>query len=150
MNFKAPIAQFMSKKPIVVSPKDRMTSVKEIFDQHNIHHVLVMDKTTLVGIISKEDYNQLVRPQKSSSYKKLVEESTLYNYSVEEIMTKDLLELESTEKISVALELFAKNIFRAIPIVDNGELVGLLTTHDIIQALVEENHAQFENKSVVT
>jgi acetoin utilization protein AcuB len=123
-----------------------MTSVKEIFDHQNIHHVLVMDKTALVGIISKEDYRQLVRPQKSSSYQKLVEESTLYNYSVEEIMTRDLLELESTEKISVALELFDKNIIRAIPIVDNGELVGLLTTHDIIRALVEENHIQFNTK----
>lgn len=143
MDFKAPISDFMSRKPVTVSPKDRMSSVREIFEHQNIHHVLVVDRTVLAGIISKEDYRQLTHSDAPSKFGKLVEEARLYNYSVEEFMDKEMIVLESTERISVALELFAKNIFNAIPIVDGGELVGLLTTHDIIKSLVEENHKTF-------
>lgn len=140
MDFKAPIADFMSRKPVTVSLKDRMSSIKEIFDNHNIHHVLVLDRTKLVGIISKEDYARLTGCREPSAHSKMIEEARLYNYSVEEVMNKELILLESTERIGVALELFAKNLFKAIPIVDGGEVVGLLTTYDIIKHLVDENH----------
>ena len=141
MNFKAPISDFMSRKPLTVAPRDKMSAVKEIFDNNTIHHVLVVDYTTLVGIISKEDYRQLVKCNNTSAYGKLIEDARLFNYTVEEMMTKELAMLESTERISVALDLFSKNLFSAIPIVDNGEVVGLLTTYDIIKALVSENHS---------
>ncbi len=141
MDFKSPISNFMSRKPVTISPSDRMSSIKDIFANQKIHHVLVMDHSSLVGLVSKEDYMPFQRCVKGSSYNKLIEDCRLYNYRVDEVMTKELVILDSTERISVALELFSKNIFSAIPVVDNGELVGLLTTYDIIKALVEENHS---------
>lgn len=147
MDFKAPIAEFMSRKPVTVSLKHRMISVKEIFNNQNIHHVLVMDQANLVGIISKEDYNKLAQDPSSSPYSKLIEEARMYNYSVEECMHRELVVLSSAERVGVALELFSKNLFNAIPIVDGGELVGLLTTHDIIKSLVNDYHKSFTTQS---
>ena len=141
MDLKAPISDFMSHSPVTVSPRDRMAVVKDIFENQSIHHVLVVDRASLVGIISKEDYNQLVRRYNRSFNNELAEEARLYNYTVEEIMSTDLVVLEPSERISVALELFYKNHFRAIPIVEGKELNGLLTTYDIIKALVAENRS---------
>lgn len=145
MDFTAPISSFMTRKLVTVVPSDRMTVVKEIFDTQRIHHIPVVRYTTLVGLISKTDFMHFVRGVEASPYDALVEKSRLHNYTVEDIMTKGIATLESTERINVALQLFSENLFHAIPIVDNEELVGMLTTFDIIRALVEEDNARIKS-----
>ena len=144
MNFTEPVSKLMTRKLITVSPLDRMTAVKEIFDTHKVHHILVVRHTKLVGLISKTDYLQFVKCIGTTSQEKMVEESRLHSYTVEEVMTKGLATLESTDRINVALQVFSENLFHAIPIVDDGEVVGILTTYDIIKGLLEEDYARIK------
>ena len=44
----------------------------------------------------------------------------------------------------MALEIFNVNIFHAIPVVDEGRLVGIVTTFDIIKQLSVDNQAVAE------
>ena len=55
-------------------------------------------------------------------------------------MTKGLAKLTPDQRINVALEIFMENRFHAIPVLDeaSGELVGIITTFDIIKALATE------------
>lgn len=145
MNFTAPVSKFMSKKLLTVSPRDRMTAVKEIFDNNRIHHIPVVKYTGLVGMISRTDYLYFLRGKNINACDHLVEESRLNNYLVEDVMTKGIATLESTERLNVALELFSENLFHAIPVVDDGELVGMLTTLDIIKALKEEDRIRIQS-----
>jgi len=46
--------------------------------------------------------------------------------------------LDPNDRINVALEIFMVNRFHAIPVVENDELIGILTTYDIIKALATE------------
>jgi acetoin utilization protein AcuB len=135
----------MSKKLLTVSPRDRMTVVKEIFDNHRIHHIPVVKYTGLVGMVSRTDYLHFLRGKNINACDQLVEESRLHNYLVEDIMTKGIATLESSERLNVALEIFSENLFHAIPIVDDGELVGMLTTLDIIKALKEEDSVRIHS-----
>ena len=145
MDFTAPISTIMTRKLITVAPGDRLTSVKEIFSQERIHHVLVVRHTKLVGIISKTDFVHFLRGI-NTPYDKLIEESRLHNYKVEDIMTTGIATLESTDRINVALQVFSENLFHAIPIVDGGEVVGILSTFDFIKKLVEEDNARITSK----
>jgi acetoin utilization protein AcuB len=52
-------------------------------------------------------------------------------------MTKGLATLSPDDRIDIAIEVFRENILHAIPVVENDELVGLITTHDIIEALAK-------------
>ena len=143
MDFTAPVSTIMSKKLITVTPGDKMVAVKEIFENQRIHHIPVVKYTKLVGMISKTDYMHFLRgATPAAEYDKVIEESRLNNYNVEDIMTKGMATIESTERINVALQIFSENIFHALPIVDNGELVGMLTTFDIIKELLKEDHAR--------
>ncbi|MEO5906380.1 MAG: CBS domain-containing protein [Saprospiraceae bacterium] len=144
MDFTAPVSALMTRKLITVSPLDRMSAVKEILDQHKVHHILVVRHTKLVGMISKSDYIQFVKCADTSATDKLIESSKLYSYTVEEVMTKGLATLESSDRINVALQVFSENLFHAIPIVDNDEVVGILTTYDIIKGLLEEDYARIK------
>lgn len=137
MNVLTPISEIMSKNLITVGEKDQLTAVKEIFDKHNIHHIPVVRFRTIVGMVSKSDYLYFVRGFSQNDEDKFVNESRLRAYTVDEIMTTRLAKVLPTDRINVALEIFSINRFHAIPVVDNDELVGIVTTHDIISALAE-------------
>lgn len=147
MKFTDPVSTLMSSKLITVSPLDRMAAVREIFDNHKVHHILVVRHTKLVGLISKTDYMQFLKCDKDQPVGNLVENSRLHSYTVEEVMTKGLATIASTERINVALQIFSENLFHAIPIVDDDEVVGILTTYDIIKALLEEDLERIQTKN---
>ncbi len=142
MDFTAPVSKFMTKKLITVHPRDRMSAVKEIFDTHRIHHIPVVKDAVLVGIISKTDYLHFLRGKNINEYEKLIDNSRLHSYTAEDVMTKGIASLESTNRVNVALEVFSENLFHAIPVIDSGELVGMLTTLDIIKVLMEEDRVR--------
>ena len=134
----------MTRKLIAVSPTDTMSEVKAIFDQHRIHHIPVVRYKKLVGIISKSDLQHFLRGVLTSEHDQQVEKSRLETYTAEDVMTTGVATLSSTDRINVALQLFLENIFHAIPIVDDDELVGMLTTFDIIKALSDEDNARIK------
>ena len=145
MNFTAPISTIMTRKLITVMPSERLTKVKEIFDSSRIHHIPVVKYTTLVGLISRVDLIQFMKGAGHVDFDALIENSRLLSYTAEDVMTTKIATLESTDRINVALEVFAENLFHAIPIVDNGELVGMLTTLDIIKTLKEEDTVRIKS-----
>ena len=54
-------------------------------------------------------------------------------------MKKQLAKVEPTDSIRTVLEVFKLNRLHALPVVENGnDLIGMITTHDIIIALAEE------------
>jgi acetoin utilization protein AcuB len=144
MDFTAPVSDFMTRKLVTVIPGDKMSVVKEIFDTQRIHHIPVVRYTTLVGFISKTDFMHFLRGIELSPYDKLVENSRMHHYTVEDVMTTGIATIESTTRLNVALQIFSENLFHAIPIVDNGELVGIITTFDIIKILVDEDNARIK------
>jgi acetoin utilization protein AcuB len=135
MNILDPVSTIMTSKLITVNPEDKLESVKELFDKHRIHHIPVVRYQEIVGIISKTDLLYFLRGLTNNSYEKVLNDVRLKNYNAEDIMTKGIAKISSTDRIAVALEIFKENIFHAIPIVDNGNLVGIVTTYDIIKAL---------------
>jgi len=137
MNVLTPISEIMSKDLITVGEKDKLTVVKEIFDKYNIHHIPVVRFRAIVGMISKSDYLYFVRGFSQNEEDKFVNDSRLRSYTADEIMTTRLAKVLPGDRINVALEIFSINRFHAIPVVENDELVGIVTTHDIISALAE-------------
>ncbi len=144
MDFTAPVSKFMTRKLVTAIPGDKMSVIKEIFETQRIHHIPVVRYKALVGLISKADFLHFLRGIELSPYDQLVENSRLQHYTVEDIMTTGIATLESSERLNVALQIFAENLFHAIPIVDNGDLVGMLTTFDIIRLLVDEDNARIK------
>ena len=147
MNLLDPVSSIMTVNPIRLSPSDPLVKVKAVFESNNIHHIPVVDEGKLIGIISKSDFLFFKRGFNNTNVIRKMEEIRLNNYVVKDIMTKGLAKLAPTDKINVALEIFTKNIFHAIPIVDGERLVGILTTHDVIKKLSEDKIAISEYNS---
>ena len=137
----------MTQNLMTLKPNDEVRKVKEIFDNHNIHHIPVVVDGTLKGMISKSDYLFFCKGFNDENKDVKVERFRLSNHLVSELMTTGLATMSPDDKINVALEVFKVNLFHAIPIVDNGFLVGIVTTFDIINKLAEDKGADnnYEN-----
>lgn len=141
-NLLSPVKDIMSKDLITIGKDATLEKVKEIFDTHKIHHIPVVEYKKLVGIISKSDFLFF---QKGYNYGEAHEEAArLKVYFVRDIMTKGVAKLDVEDKVNVALEVFNENLFHAIPIEEEGELKGIVTTYDIINALAKSNGAVSE------
>lgn len=145
MNAYAPISSIMVTDLVTINPDENLLAVKKIFDAHSFHHLPVVRFRKIVGIVSKTDFNHFTGGINHAG------ENThlLENTKVEDIMTKGLGKLEPDDRINVALEIFSKNWFHALPVVEHDELVGIVTTQDVIKAILNEKpkepHLVYEN-----
>lgn len=127
---------------VTVDPETNLLEVKKIFDAHSFHHLPVVRFRSIVGIISKTDFNHFMGGLSHHAEDRFMNESKLSNTKAEEIMTKGLGKVEPDDRINVVLEVFSKNWFHALPVVQNDELVGIVTTQDIIRAILNEKPDQ--------
>jgi acetoin utilization protein AcuB len=136
MNLFAPVSKLMTdhKHLVTIDPETPLSRVKEIFDTHSFHHLPVVHFREIVGIVSKMDLEHFMGGLKSSGHTAKLLEHT----KAEEIMTKRLGKVESDTRLNVVVEIFTINRFHALPVVDDGELVGIITPYDILKALGEE------------
>lgn len=130
----------MSTELITVEPSDPLKKVKAIFDKRNIHHVPVVSYKNILGIVSRTDFDQFTHGYNKGKGRgeDLIQATRLETWQVKDIMTEGLAKIDSKEPIRTVLGLFKMNRFHAIPVVDDGELVGIVTTFDIINALANE------------
>lgn len=144
MNLLSPISTIMTKDLMTLKPTDSIADAAAIFDKHKVHHIPVTYDDELMGIVSMTDYLFFRRGFLDNRDDQKIEDIRMNNYEVSHIMTKGIATMESTDKINIALEIFKENILHAIPIVDDGRLVGIVTTHDIIAHLAKDNEAYAE------
>jgi len=135
MDILRPVSSIMSTDLVCLSPQDTIADVHLIFQENRIHHIPIVIEKKLVGIVSKSDYLYFRKGFKEGKVDPNIDMLRLAAFKVEQIMTTGIAKLKSSERISVAIEIFKKNLFHAIPIVDEGKLSGILTTFDIIDNL---------------
>lgn len=135
----------MTTHLITVNPEDNLLKVKELFDKHHIHHLPVVRFREIVGIISKTDFTHFTGGLSHHERDLERNQHRLEKAKAEDIMTRGLGKVEPDDRINVVLEVFTKNLFHALPVVENGELVGMVTTFDVIRALSEDKPAHPED-----
>jgi acetoin utilization protein AcuB len=138
MNIIAPVSSIMSTHLITVNPEDNLEKVKACFEEHNIHHLPVVRYKEIVGIISSTDFHSFMRGFVKNDQDAILEAVRLRTWKAADIMTGKLAKVEANDQIRTALEVFKTNRIHALPVLTNGELVGIVTTYDIIRALAEE------------
>ena len=135
MKSRTPLSELMTADLYTVDEYDTMEAVARIFSRHEIHHVPVInEKKELAGIISKSDFLKISLGMSLFSEPEENEyNSALYNTTlVRDVMSKIVVCLEPKDTAEVAARIFMENLFHALPICENGKLVGIVTTYDLI------------------
>lgn len=122
----------MTRQVVTVQPGTPIDELHRLFEQHQFHHIPVVDRNKLVGIVSKTDYLK-IRHVLAITWEGLTVVQDLYrDMTVADVMTRDPLCVESADTIGLAADIFLANTFHCLPVVDDGELVGIITSHDLL------------------
>jgi CBS domain-containing protein len=111
-----------------VSPDTTVYDALKLMAEKNIGAVLVLEGKNLRGIMSERDYARKV--VLNGKFSKEV--------SVQEIMSPEILCIDSEQTISVTQAIMTKKRIRHLPVLDKGELVGLVSIGDIVNATLED------------
>ena len=131
------IDQVMSKELLTLHPDHDLGDAADIFDRKHIHHIPVVDSGKLVGLISKSDF-LFFRQRVNGREAEKKEWLRLKNQKVSGIMNTSLSTLTRLDNLSDAIDIFKANYYHAIPITEDGQLVGIVTPMDIMKFISEQ------------
>lgn len=138
MKKRAPISTIMTRNVITLNHTDDLLTAEKLFKKNNIRHIPVIKGSEAIGMLS---YTDLLR----ISFADAIEEedtnvdTIVYNmFTIEQVMAKNLVTVPSTATIKEVAEILSKKEFHALPVVDDGQLIGIVTTTDLINYLLEQ------------
>lgn len=100
----------------------------EFMAHRNIGATIVTRDGELAGIMSERDY-----ARKIILMSRLSKETR-----VSEIMTPDPMCVSPSDTVENCMQLMTDNRFRHLPVVDDGDLAGLISIGDVVRAIIEE------------
>jgi acetoin utilization protein AcuB len=131
------IKDIMTSKVVTVEMDDKLSVVKEIFENSKFHHLLVVENGKLFGVVSDRDLLKSVSPNIGTMTETYKDAATL-NKRVHQIMTRKPITLHATATVKDAVKLFNTHRISCIPIVDNDfRPLGIVSWRDIMKNVFE-------------
>ena len=134
---KTPVSEIMSKNIIALTKSEDLTRAEMLFKKHKIRHIPVVKGESIIGMLSYTDLLKISYADTTNDEQNV--EAIVYNsFSIEQVMTKDVLCIDSNTTIKEATEILAKREFHALPIVDESILVGIVTSTDLLNYFLKK------------
>ncbi len=130
------VRDYMSPNPITVSPEDSVGHALQLMKEHSIRRLPVLSKEKLVGIVTRHD---LLRASPSSATSLSIWEiNYLYpKVKIGEVMSKEIITISPDSVLEKAALTMRENSLSALPVVEKGRLVAIITESDIFKALID-------------
>ena len=123
-----------SAEIITVRPNDSVYVALQVMATYNVGALPVMSGEGLVGIFSERDYARKV------ALKGLKSEST----EVHEVMTSGVICADLSMSVLDCMQLMSSKKIRHLPLMDQKQLIGILSIGDLVKAIIEAQQFQIE------
>jgi len=112
-----------------VPPKVSVTGLLEDLARYNVGALVVVDERgALVGIVSERDVVRQLNERGAE----------LLTVPVEEIMTTDVVTCVPGDAVNTLAEVMTQRRVRHMPVVEGGQLVGLVSIGDVVKSRIEQ------------
>ena len=126
----ATVRELLASKPAAVhaiAPDEPVLEAIQMMADRSIGAVLVMRGKELVGILSERDYARKVILRGKSSAET----------PVWEIMSAPVTTVSCNDTVNTCMMLMTEKRIRHLPVVDRGEVVGVLSIGDLVKSVIE-------------
>ncbi|WP_040278123.1 CBS domain-containing protein [Psychroserpens damuponensis] len=138
MKKRTPISAIMTTDVITLNHTDNLETAESLFKQNKIRHIPVVSGDEIIGMLSYTDLLRISFADAIDDDEQDVD-TVVYNmFTIEQVMAKNLISVNSNSTIKEVAEVLAKKEFHALPVVDNNKLVGIVTTTDLINYLIDQ------------
>ncbi len=131
------VKDLMTDIPAVVTPTTSLRRVVELMKAEGCRQLPVLDKGELVGIITDRDVRLVVRAPATLTEAR-EDMAVLESVSAEMCMTANPLAVSPEMPAFKAADLLSSYKFGALPVVDDGLLVGILSVTDFLKHFASE------------
>jgi CBS domain-containing protein len=132
------VNDILTKKGAVVisiSSGAKIIEALQLMLDNNIGSVVIMDQGKYRGILTERDYaRKVILLDKNSS-----------DTVVSEIMSTDLPCVELGSSVEVCMILMSENNIRYLPVIEKGELIGIISSNDLIKATIQDHLETIEH-----
>ena len=133
----------MTRDVVTVGPEESAARAWGLCRERNIRHLPVVEGGRLVGIVSDRDLRDLSPPRDTTD-----EENTLGWVRIRDTMSARVVTAHPLDTIEHAAKVIYENKFNCLPVVADDELVGIITSSDLVRTLVELTGAHGEGSWV--
>lgn len=127
------VGRWMSTELKTVTPESLLADALDLMTNHRIRHLPVEAGGELVGILSTRDaYRAAMRPSPREGF------DALQETKVSDVMTRAPLHTaHPADRVREAAERLCREKVSALPVVEGTRLVGIVTSEDLLWALME-------------
>lgn len=130
------VKDFMTSEVTSLQETDTLLDAAMIFVRSSFRHVPVLRDKKLVGIITERDVKQfapsLLSRTSAEEYNQIMETTP-----ISRVMTRDPITLKPEQPVFEAATILHTKRVGCLPVVENGELAGILTTTDLLGLLIK-------------
>ncbi len=132
-----PVEDIMTKQVHTVDVSDRMVDVRKVMAHNHIRHAPVLKDGKLVGILSLTDVQRMTFSNTYGDVEEGIDDAISDMFNAEMIMHKDPETLDYASSVRDAANKFVERDFHALPVVKDGDLVGIVTTTDVLKYVTQ-------------
>jgi len=134
-NFGVPVKEVMNPKCIIATPGMMISDVSKIMVRNRLRRLPVISDDELIGIVTVFD---VLRFLGYGEFRGIKAEEVLSNTRVEDIMAKKVVTMKPEDDMSVVTKAVKETGIGGFPVVEDGEIVGIVTTSDVISYVYKD------------
>lgn len=120
----ATIADVMTKSVISVDASLTVNKTAKMMEDSKVGAVIIMEENTPIGIVTDRDFAV-----------KVAAHAYQISTPIKQIMSSPLFSINSDESVRAAADLMHDRGIRKLPVIDDGNIVGIITASDIVNLL---------------
>jgi acetoin utilization protein AcuB len=128
------VRDLMTAKPITVDPATPMLDARQRMVEQRIRHLIVVEDARVVGIVTDRDI-RLNLPSPATSLSVWEMNFLLSKLTVGGVMTNSVLVVDPDRPLAEAARIMMEHKIGALPVVEGGRLVGIVTESDFVRAV---------------
>lgn len=129
------VKDFMTRKVVYISPDTTIAHAADLMREQDLHRLPVIENDRLVGLVTEGTIAE-ASPSKATSLSIYEMNYLLNKTKVKDVMIKDVVTVSGYASLEDAVYLMYKNKVGILPVVDNGQLYGVITDRDIFAAFL--------------
>jgi len=127
---------YMTKTVVTVQPEDFLVDVRKSMQDQGVRHLPVVDGGKLVGIVSLNTIRDAA-PSKATDLSIHEVHYLLSKMKIREVMKKEVVTCGPDDHVEDISKIMQTKRIGAVPVVDKGQLVGILTNDDMFRILMK-------------
>ncbi len=135
---RIPVSTIMTTNLILLNVTDGLDKAERLFKENNIRHIPVINGDKIIGMLSLTDLLRISFADGAYEDEENVETIVYNMFNIQQVMAKNLMSVSPDTTIKEVAEILATKEFHALPVVENEKLVGIVTTTDLIEYLLEQ------------